>query len=97
MERIDTWGNNDRSPDCRAIRNPQERAPAPEHDAGSGGTDGLSGGPVTPALHNPVTCSQPALMPWVGLVVAALLIVASLAGPFLVRKNIMKQPHAADQ
>ncbi len=63
----------------------------------SGGTDGLSGGPVTPALHNPVTCSQPALMPWVGLVVAALLIVASLAGPFLVRKNITNQPGAQDQ
>ncbi len=63
----------------------------------SGGTDGLGGRPVTPALHNPVTCSQPTLLPWVGLVVTIIVIAASIAGPFLVRKNIMKQTHAADQ
>ncbi len=36
-------------------------------------------------------------IPVMGLAVAVLVFVASIAGPVLVRKNIMKQPHAADQ
>jgi hypothetical protein len=49
-------------------------------------TDGLNG-PVTSFVTNPTSCTHPSFTPWIGLALAAALLIGSVVGPLYVYRH----------